>query len=101
VKHGISCLSQDSYGAYIAASCMDNRYNRNQPHCLRLNMPFVKAAFDFISLSGSICTVLFIWIKAQLRLTLAAKLNLFLSRSVSEQAELISIFQTACLLVLR
>ncbi|KAF0913147.1 hypothetical protein E2562_020278 [Oryza meyeriana var. granulata] len=25
VKHGISCLSQDSYGAYIAASCMDNR----------------------------------------------------------------------------
>uniref|UniRef100_A0A0D3FMU1 Uncharacterized protein n=1 Tax=Oryza barthii TaxID=65489 RepID=A0A0D3FMU1_9ORYZ len=24
VKHGISCLSQDSYGAYIAASCMDN-----------------------------------------------------------------------------
>lgn len=25
VKHGISCLSQDSYGAYIAASCMDSR----------------------------------------------------------------------------
>uniref|UniRef100_A0A0E0KHU6 Uncharacterized protein n=1 Tax=Oryza punctata TaxID=4537 RepID=A0A0E0KHU6_ORYPU len=25
VKHGISCLSQDSFGAYIAASCMDNR----------------------------------------------------------------------------
>ncbi|EER91037.1 hypothetical protein BDA96_01G132100 [Sorghum bicolor] len=25
VKHGISCLSQDSCGAYIAASCMDNR----------------------------------------------------------------------------
>ncbi|KAM3294688.1 hypothetical protein ACQJBY_037523 [Aegilops geniculata] len=25
VTHGISCLSQDSYGAYIAASCMDNR----------------------------------------------------------------------------
>ncbi|KAL5210150.1 hypothetical protein ABZP36_005773 [Zizania latifolia] len=25
VKHGISCLSQDSYGAYISASCMDNR----------------------------------------------------------------------------
>ncbi|KAG8062199.1 hypothetical protein GUJ93_ZPchr0003g18457 [Zizania palustris] len=25
VKHGISCLSQDSYGVYIAASCMDNR----------------------------------------------------------------------------
>ncbi|XP_015690029.2 denticleless protein homolog [Oryza brachyantha] len=25
VKHGISCLSQDSYGAYIAASCMDHR----------------------------------------------------------------------------
>ncbi|KAL6637087.1 hypothetical protein ACP70R_024659 [Stipagrostis hirtigluma subsp. patula] len=25
VKHGISCLSQDSHGAYIAASCMDNR----------------------------------------------------------------------------
>uniref|UniRef100_A0A453H599 Uncharacterized protein n=1 Tax=Aegilops tauschii subsp. strangulata TaxID=200361 RepID=A0A453H599_AEGTS len=25
VTHGISCLSQDSYGAYIAASCMDHR----------------------------------------------------------------------------
>lgn len=25
VKHDISCLSQDSYGAYISASCMDNR----------------------------------------------------------------------------
>ncbi|XP_020098067.1 denticleless protein homolog [Ananas comosus] len=25
VQHGISCLSQDSNGAYIAASCMDNR----------------------------------------------------------------------------
>ncbi|PWZ38682.1 hypothetical protein Zm00014a_044437 [Zea mays] len=24
VKHDISCLSQDSYGAYISASCMDN-----------------------------------------------------------------------------
>ncbi|XP_062209003.1 uncharacterized protein LOC133910717, partial [Phragmites australis] len=24
VKHGISCLSQNWYGAYIAASCMDN-----------------------------------------------------------------------------
>uniref|UniRef100_A0A804LJF5 Transducin/WD40 repeat-like superfamily protein n=1 Tax=Zea mays TaxID=4577 RepID=A0A804LJF5_MAIZE len=24
VKHDISCLSQDSYGPYIAASCMDN-----------------------------------------------------------------------------
>lgn len=23
--HGISCLSQDSSGVYLAASCMDNR----------------------------------------------------------------------------
>uniref|UniRef100_A0A8R7QSG8 Uncharacterized protein n=1 Tax=Triticum urartu TaxID=4572 RepID=A0A8R7QSG8_TRIUA len=25
LTHGISCLSQDSYGAYITASCMDQR----------------------------------------------------------------------------